>query len=146
MICGSSTIMSIISIKRLTDLSNIALALMPSLNEEREKAYHFSFILYRSKILTIGTNIGKTHPEAYKLKYAYPSIHSELSAYVKAKKLGIQLSDCALVNIRLSRLSIKKKRPILRMSKPCKYCLPWCQSTFDKIIYTTDEGFIEINE
>lgn len=117
---------------------------MPRLHEEREKAYHFSFIMYGNRIVTIGTNIGKTHTEAYKLKYAYPSIHSELSAYVRAKKTGVQLSDCTLVNVRLSRLSIKKDRPILRMSKPCKYCLQWCQPMFDRIIYSTNEGFVEI--
>lgn len=131
--------------KRLNHLMNLSMALMPGLDSHKLKAYHFSFVIHKNRIVSIGSNTDKTHTEAYKLKYLYPSIHSELDAYIRAKRVLSNLEDCNLVNIRLSRLSLRKKSPILRMSRPCKYCLPWCQNIFKNIVYSTDEGFERIS-
>lgn len=122
-------------------LVQIAMSMLPELEGSK---LHFSFITYKNNIISIGTNLNKTHTKAKTLGYRFPCIHSEMSAFLKVRK-GTDLSRCRLVNIRLSRASVKKKTPILRMSKPCENCLPWCSGTFKEIIFTQDDGFYSLS-
>lgn len=88
-----------------------------------------------------GFNQQKTHPFAFYNGYRYPSIHAELDAFRKRPR-DIDLSKCTMINIRLSRSSIRYNKPILRMSKPCIYCDSWVRScNFKDVFYSTDNGF-----
>lgn len=101
----------------------------------REKA-HISLILRKNELLAIGNNEWKTHPKAIELGYKYPWLHSELDAYTKLKNKN--LDKLTLVNLRFS------KTGKLGMAKPCKYCMPWCQQIFNTILYSNENGNIDI--
>ena len=97
---------------------------------------HFSFILDRSRIISIGLNSPKTHP--LNLKYNYVNknnqkisnivgTHSELSAVIK---LGEE--DCSgltLVNTRINRNNE------LDFSAPCSGCCDMIQQLNFKNVY-----------
>ena len=114
----------------------IEIARKISMNILRDKA-HISLILRKNELLSIGTNEWKTHPQTIKLGYKYPWLHSELDAYTKIKKEN--LDKLVLVNFRFS------KTGKLGMAKPCKYCLPWCEQIFSNIIYSDENGTINIH-
>ena len=117
---------------------SIAFQILPEIVREKN---HFTFIIDKNRILSIGVNSSKTHTEAVRLGYRFPSIHSELAALLKLP-YGTDTHKCNLVNIRLSRASIRYNRPILRMSKPCQYCEKWIrQMAFRNVVYSNDEGF-----
>ena len=94
---------------------------------------HCSVILYKGKVLSIGTNVFKTHPMAKMKGYKFEERHSELDAYLKIKT---PQSGMILVNMRFN------KDGELRMSRPCGHCLPWCLKSFDEIWYTTNDGLV----
>ena len=122
----------------LESLTNISMGLLPARDDEK---CHFTFILDGSYVVSMGVNLKKTHPGVHKLGYEYPVIHSEFDAYRKLPR-GIQCSRLRMVNLRLSRSSIRTRSPILRMSKPCQYCLPWVTNCgFKEIWYTKDDGW-----
>ena len=79
---------------------------------------------------SIGTNVFKTHPKAKRLGYRYDEMHSELDALLKAP----QRKNLHLYNFRFNRFGE------MRISRPCKLCMPWCIAIFDKIYFTTPEG------
>lgn len=116
----------------------MAMAFAPNLawNERM----HMSFMFHGKHIVSFGHNSPKTHTEAFLRGYPYPYIHSELSCFLNRPK-NIVLEDCILVNIRLSRLSLKYKKPILRMSKPCIHCHRWVYPMFKECWYSDDFGF-----
>ena len=111
-----------------------------------KRCHHFSFILYKNKIITIGYNSKKTHP----LNLKHPKISketgenisdqkyvcSELSAIKKLKNLtNIDCSKCVMVNIRYNR---NKK---IAFSKPCMSCENLLKThSFKKVIWTDDLG------
>jgi hypothetical protein len=101
----------------------------------REKA-HISLIIRKNELLAIGTNEWKTHPKAVKLGYKYPWLHSELDAYTKLKDKD--LDKLTLINLRFS------KTGKLGMALPCKYCMPWCEQIFNTIVYSDENGSINI--
>lgn len=103
---------------------------------------HFSFILDKSKIISIGLNSLKTHPK--NLKYNYVNklnenisdivgTHSELSAVIK---LGEE--DCSgltLVNTRINR------NEELDFSSPCSGCLDMIkQLNFKNVYFSNAQG------
>jgi len=103
---------------------------------------HFSFILDRSKIISIGLNSPKTHP--LNLKYNYVNknnqkisdivgTHSELSAVIK---LGEE--DCSgltLVNTRINRNNE------LDFSAPCSGCCDMIQQlNFKNVFFSNNKG------
>ena len=96
---------------------------------------HISLIVEKNEVLAVGTNNWKTHPKTIELGYAYPWLHSELDAFRKLK--GYQ-GKMDLINLRFS------KTGKLGMAKPCKYCLPWCEQVFNRIIYSNEQGTINI--
>lgn len=103
---------------------------------------HFSFILDRNKIISIGLNSLKTHP--LNLKYNYVNknnqnisdivgTHAELSAVIK---LGEE--DCSgltLVNTRINRNNM------LDFSAPCRGCLDMIkQLNFGSVYFSDNIG------
>jgi len=103
---------------------------------------HFSFILDRNRIISIGFNSPKTHPK--NLKYNYVNklkenisnivgTHSELNAVIR---LGEE--DCSgltLVNTRINRNND------LDYSAPCSGCQDMInQLEFKNIYYTNSQG------
>jgi len=103
---------------------------------------HFSFIMDRNKIISIGLNSLKTHPK--NLKYNYVNklnenisdivgTHSELSAVIK---LGEE--DCSgltLVNTRINR------NDELDFSAPCSGCCDMIkQLNFENVYFSNNLG------
>lgn len=121
-----------INYKRLINIAyNVAL-------EETDKQFnHVSLITdYRAReIHSVGVNSSKTHPLNIRFGYPYQQIHSECHALSKLPRF-ISIECCILVNFRFN------KKMQLRMSKPCKYCLPWCVN-FRSIYYSNNAGIIE---
>lgn len=98
---------------------------------------HFSFIIERNKILSIGWNNGwKTDPIAAKYGHRFSGIHSELSALKNFNLAPSRLKYCKLVNIRISRGGK------VGLSKPCEKCLELLSKyPFREILYSTSLGF-----
>lgn len=92
---------------------------------------HVSLIVRKNKLITVGTNNWKTHPKTVELGYMLPYLHSELDAF---RKLDGNFDKLVLMNYRFS------KTGHIGMSKPCKFCMPWCINLFDKIFYTNEIG------
>lgn len=91
---------------------------------------HFSFILLRNKILSIGVNKpNKTHPLAFKFKHRFNCTHSELDSIVRFKYSHEILQKCDMVNI---RVSINDE---IRIAKPCCYCFSLISAFGIKYIY-----------
>lgn len=119
----------------------LSMAFAPSLMHSDKM--HMSFILHGKRVISFGHNSEKTHPEAYYRGYRYPSLHSELACFINRPR-NINMNQCELINVRLSRVSIKQNRPVLRMSKPCIHCDKWVRSMFKSVWYTNDDGFIKL--
>jgi deoxycytidylate deaminase len=102
---------------------------------------HFTFILRGNKILSIGWN--DLHANDAKIngkyiKYPLGGIHSEAAAIEKLNDFN-NCRKLTLLNIRLN------KKGILRLSKPCEHCNNLLLAIgFNKIYYSTNEGFIKI--
>lgn len=78
---------------------------------------HFSFIIKRNRIISLGWNLQKkTDTFAHKFKYKHPFIHSELMAIKNFPYPPTELYKCKMINIRLNN------NKQLRLSKPCKNC------------------------
>ena len=102
------------------------------MNIPRQKR-HCSLVVCKNEIISIGTNHFKTHPRAKQLGYRYDEVHSELDAFLKAPQKN-NLSLYSLYNFRFNRFGE------MRMSRPCKLCMPWCMTVFDRIYFTTRNG------
>ena len=103
------------------------------MNIPRQKR-HCSLIVCKNEILSIGTNHFKTHPRAKKLGYRYDEMHSELDALLKAP----HRKNLHLYNFRFNRFGE------MRISRPCRLCMPWCMAIFDRIFFTTPDGMERI--
>ena len=99
---------------------------------ERQKK-HISLVIYKRKIIAVGQNVFKTHPDAFRLGYRVADMHSELDAYRKVPK-NLRGEKLTLLNFRFNRFGT------FRNSKPCPICEKWCSEVFHKIYYTTDAG------
>jgi hypothetical protein len=95
---------------------------------------HVSLILYKNRVLAVGTNNFKGHPIASSLGYRFAEQHSELNALLKCEKRR----NLTLVNL---RFNAQKE---MRMSRPCAKCLPWCCAIFDEIYYTCPDGVVRM--
>lgn len=100
--------------------------------DEDKQFRHVSIILRKNKIVSVGINQKKTHPEANKIGYIFAGRHSELDALIRVPK--DQRKDLTLLNYRFN------KQGQLRLSKPCLKCMPWCLDIFDEIYYSTNKG------
>lgn len=99
---------------------------------------HISLIVRKNKLVAVGTNSWKTHPDCRSLGYKFDWKHSELDAYIKIKNRGFDKLE--LLNFRFSRAN-----SVVGMSKPCVHCMPWCEAIFDKIYYTDTQGSIVLH-
>lgn len=98
-------------LRRLIDIAH-GIELEKEINP---RTRHYAFILNKNKILSIGRNSLKTHPQV--LKYGYrenSTIHAELSAIIKS---GTVLhKNNKLITFRFD------KSGNLNNGKPCKFC------------------------
>ena len=108
----------------------IAKPISMALNRQKK---HASLIIYKRKIIAIGQNIFKTHPDTIRLGYKFGEMHSELDAFRKVPK-KFRNKKLILINVRFNRFGE------FRNSKPCPVCSRWCSEIFHKIYYTTNDG------
>lgn len=114
-------------------------------NEEK-RCKHFSFIIYKKRIVAIGTNQPKTHP--VHLKNRKVSVRtgidfseqkhtcSEFNAIIKLKRLtNINTKKCSLVNLRYDK---NKKISLARPCMSCSSLLKYFQ--FKNILFTDNNG------
>jgi len=97
---------------------------------------HFSFLLVRNKVLSVGYSLGyTTHPLAKKYGHRFNAIHSELSVIKNFPYPPSLLSKCKIVNIRIMRDGS------LGMSRPCKHCQQLLHDLdITDIWYTNEQG------
>lgn len=107
------------------------------LHSEWGNYHHFSFLIWDGKILTWATNKkdGCSH-----IKFGYlprSKVHSEYEAVRKAKS-WVDLSNCAIVNVRLNKLNETK------LSAPCKSCKAYLVSQgINTVYYSVDNDSFE---
>jgi len=94
-----------------------------------QRKKHVSIILRNKCIASIQGN-GFEVPSQYAYR-GYRSLHSEIHAFMKMQGPKDNLT---LLNFRFNNAGQ------LRMAKPCKICMPWCEAVFDKIIYSDSTG------
>lgn len=129
-------------INRLSKCVDIAMSLIEDIDSDSK---HVSFVIKKNKILAFGVNRSmQTHPLAAKLNCRFETMHSELSAILKAKKSS-DFYNATLVNIRLSSLSLLERRPVFRNSRPCSSCqkLIFACPEIRRVVYSTDSGWRE---
>jgi tRNA(Arg) A34 adenosine deaminase TadA len=99
---------------------------------------HIAFLVKKNKIIKIGWNRKRTHPEISKHPYhdGYVGTHAELDVILKS---GLEdLNDHSMIVLRVDR----KGR--LANSKPCPGCLSLLKSyNVDEVFYSDTEGNIE---
>lgn len=121
--------------KKLHRLVEVARAMM---DKPKSTFLHFSFIIDKSKILSIGWNtVGGSTPKIGNLKTFYPlgGQHSEHNSLRRLSDLNLARTS-TLVNIRLNN------RGEIRMSKPCDICMGLIKTVgFKKLFYSTNNGF-----
>jgi tRNA(Arg) A34 adenosine deaminase TadA len=99
---------------------------------------HVAFLVKKNKIVKIGWNRKRTHPEISKHPYhdGYVGTHAELDVILKS---GLEdLNDHSMIVLRVNR----KGR--LANSKPCPGCLSLLKSyNVEEVFYSDTEGKIE---
>ena len=130
--------------KQFKRLEEIAQSLV-GYNSDR-RCRHFTFILYKNKLIATGTNNTKTHPfnlinrkvskvtgEDYSEQ---KQTCSELNAILKLKRLtNIDTKKCTLINIRYDRNNN------VALAKPCSSCQNLLRyHEFKQIIWSTNGG------
>jgi len=126
-------------------LEDIALSLLDNHNANRCR--HFSFIIYKNRLISTGLNCNKTHPlnlrnrkisrvtgEDYSNQ---KQTCSELNAILKLKRLtNIDTRKCTLVNLRYDRNGFKA------LAKPCMSCTSLLRyHNFKQVIWSTNNGY-----
>jgi len=116
---------------------DIAHALCPT-NWKNVNNSHVAFLVKKNKIVKIGWNRKRTHPEISKHPYhdGYVGTHAELDVILKS---GLEdLNDHSMIVLRVDR----KGR--LANSKPCPGCLSLLKSyNVEEVFYSDTEGNIE---
>lgn len=104
------------------------------------KNKHFSFILDKNKILSIGWNDAWcTHPLSNRLGYRFSAIHSEVSAILRYKGDKQRLKKCILINTRINMLGE------FSISKPCSICQNFIKNVgFKRVYFTNHQGVLEL--
>ncbi len=108
------------------------------------RTFHVTFALYKRKIVSIGINSTKTHPDIKKLNYSSEEgedlrniarTHSELNCILKVKnKLNYKnLKDITFINVRIDKMGNAK------YSKPCNGCSDLLKRIGYKNIYYSGE-------
>lgn len=116
--------------RRLLDISKRLIDIPNGKNK------HFSFIIYKNKILSIGFNdYFTTHTKCKELGYRFDAMHSELSAVLKFRGSKKTLGQCVLVNTRINSFGQ------IGMSKPCHCCIRLIEQIgFKRVWYTNADG------
>jgi len=126
-------------------LEEIALSLLDNHNANRCR--HFSFILYKNRLISTGLNVNKTHPMNLRNKkisritgedYSdQKQTCSELSAILKLKRLtNIDTRKCTLINLRYDR------NDKIALAKPCSSCQSLLRyHNFKQVIWSTNNGY-----
>jgi deoxycytidylate deaminase len=127
--------------KNLKKVIEISYAFIDKRNA-KQRCRHFSFIFYRNKLLSIGSNNCKTHPLNLKFNYvnrqmhkisSFVGTHSEMKAVIK---LGTK--DCSGLTLINTRINRKNE---IDYSMPCKGCLDMIQKlNFKEVYFTTKKG------
>ena len=116
---------------------DIAHALCPT-NWQNVNNSHIAFLVKKNKIIKIGWNKKRTHPEIAKHPYheGYVGTHAELDVILKS---GLDsLNNHSMIILRVDR----KGR--LANSKPCPGCLSLLNSyDINEVFYSDAEGKIE---
>lgn len=103
-------------------------------NLPKGRTAHFSFLVKKNEIISVGwNNYYKTHPLSKKFGY-YNGIHSELSCIVSCQR---SMRGTYMINTRI-------KNGDLAISKPCNICqrmLLWYN--IENIVYSNDKGEFE---
>ena len=105
----------------------------PDRHAEYGNYHHFSFLIWKGKILTWATNknSGCSH-----IQFGYTShskTHSEFEV-LRKRKNWVKLDGCAVVNVRLSKINTTK------VSAPCSACKNLLQYNGIKTVYYTTEN------
>jgi deoxycytidylate deaminase len=94
---------------------------------------HFSFILHRNRILSVGWNdYWTSHPESKRLGCRFDAIHSELSAVLRYRGPANKLRKCILVNTRVNVFDE------IGMSRPCEFCQKLINEVSFRQVWFTD--------
>jgi len=138
---------SIVDKLKFKRVEEIAMSLIDP--DKYKRCHHFSFIIHKKKIVSIGMNKSKTHPTNLKnrkiSKRTGEDISeqkhtcSEFSAIQKLKKLtNIQTEKCVLINLRYDR-NYK-----VAVAKPCMSCENLLKFfSFKKVFWSTNENTYE---
>ena len=130
--------------KQFKRLEEIAQSLV-GYNSDR-RCRHFTFILYKNKLIATGVNNTKTHPfnlinrKVSKVTGEDYSDQkhtcSELNAILKIKRLtNIDTKKCTLINIRYDR------NDKIALAKPCMSCENLLRFfSFKSVIYSDNNG------
>lgn len=119
----------------LDECARLSLVHMPK-HPQHNCYRHYSFIIQRNQIVEWGVNRSSEPLIGYP---KYGKLHSECSAYFKARGIMEQNKEFEVVNIRLSA------NGGLKISKPC----PCCQNFLSKfgcrgVWFSTEAGFAKI--
>ena len=133
-----------LNIDRFKRLEEISKSLLDFNSDKR--CQHFSFILYKNRVISIGNNSKKTHPSNLKNRKTslrtgedfsdQKHICSEFSAINKLKNMtNIDTKKCVLVNLRYNR------NGEIALSKPCMSCETLLKYfSFKRVIWTDNDG------
>jgi len=133
-----------LNIDRFKRLEEISKSLLDFNSDKR--CQHFSFILYKNRVISIGNNSKKTHPTNLKNRKTslrtgedfsdQKHICSEFSAINKLKNMtNIDTKKCVLVNLRYNR------NGEIALSKPCMSCENLLKYfSFKRVIWTDNDG------
>ena len=133
-----------LNIDRFKRLEEISKSLLDFNSDKR--CQHFSFILYKNRVISIGNNSKKTHPSNLKNRKTslrtgedfsdQKHICSEFSAINKLKNMtNIDTKKCILVNLRYNR------NGEIALSKPCMSCENLLKYfSFKRVIWTDNDG------
>lgn len=119
------------NLQKISDLKDTAFAIA-MLNPDSNR--HISMILNKKRLISVGTNVGKTHAASLRHGYYNMVSHSELSAFLKVPYT--QRSNLTLINFRFNKLGQ------MRISNPCSVCSIWCDPIFKEIWASQSDGSI----
>jgi deoxycytidylate deaminase len=121
-------------------------------NNDNLRAKVSAALVYKNKIISLGTNKFKTDP--FQKRFSKNNnkiyIHAEIECIKKASKIltkqEFKHSTLYVCRIKWNSTDERKRKIIFGMSKPCESCMnAIVEFGIKKIIYTTDNG-IEILE
>lgn len=99
--------------------------------ENPERCRHFSFLIKKNHIVSIGFNQSwKTSPASKLFGHRFESLHSEVHCIGNLNTKG-----CTLVNVRLDRQNK------IRNSKPCSFCQNMLNQYSLPCIYSLEDGW-----